>query len=480
MATKIQMRRGTSSQWGDSNPVLAAGEPAIESDTLRMKVGNGASNYSKLKYINERDENNLFLSQVWLTDEFFRNFNEESESDCNGAFNQMAEYFCGNLMYHGIEGKHLSCEVYDYEGTPLGKFGPGLSKADIMRSIKDVGYEGSVGMGKGVQIIFYIETSHGATPHLVLYNDLYGAILDKDFKNTGTRYLFRNQPSQEGKTTIKFFYEERFNYTITNELMSDALDTFKKVSRERAYYMYDPRECRPGINSSHIYYETDGGSKGIKRVEEMGEEYKDMHLGRDSNWYILWLKNKNTGVIKRVMTDYPVSFPDFDEWEEEEPSDYEVRGPIIIYEFQGRDDENGITYHKFRIGGCGANRLAYQSNSLAAEVGVDEDDEDKTVQLYVQYKYPSQREKVVITDQEFNLDNSYISSGRVYPFSIRLNTKDILYTCKKMKKSSRGQILCRFGFYNPRTNKFSKPTEWFKISLRHNGSPITASKLNKY
>jgi hypothetical protein len=50
MATRIQNRRGTASEWTSANPVLAAGEFAWESDTNRFKVGNGTNNWADLDY----------------------------------------------------------------------------------------------------------------------------------------------------------------------------------------------------------------------------------------------------------------------------------------------------------------------------------------------------------------------------------------------------------------------------------------------
>lgn len=49
---KIQMRRGTAAEWTAANPVLAAGEIGVETDTQKMKVGNGTSNWSSLTYVN--------------------------------------------------------------------------------------------------------------------------------------------------------------------------------------------------------------------------------------------------------------------------------------------------------------------------------------------------------------------------------------------------------------------------------------------
>ena len=53
MATvRIQVRRGTSTQWTSTNPVLAAGEMGVETDTNKFKFGNGTATWSALSYAN--------------------------------------------------------------------------------------------------------------------------------------------------------------------------------------------------------------------------------------------------------------------------------------------------------------------------------------------------------------------------------------------------------------------------------------------
>lgn len=54
--TKIQIRRDTSANWKTNNPVLAAGELALETDTMLMKVGDGSSPYLNLGYQNGSNE----------------------------------------------------------------------------------------------------------------------------------------------------------------------------------------------------------------------------------------------------------------------------------------------------------------------------------------------------------------------------------------------------------------------------------------
>lgn len=50
MAVQIQLRRGTAAQWTASNPILAAGEMGLETDTTFFKVGDGITNWNSLSY----------------------------------------------------------------------------------------------------------------------------------------------------------------------------------------------------------------------------------------------------------------------------------------------------------------------------------------------------------------------------------------------------------------------------------------------
>ena len=53
MNTIIQFRRGTASEWSAVNPALAAGEVGYETDTGKIKVGNGSTTWNGLPYSSE-------------------------------------------------------------------------------------------------------------------------------------------------------------------------------------------------------------------------------------------------------------------------------------------------------------------------------------------------------------------------------------------------------------------------------------------
>lgn len=50
MATSLQVRRGTAAQWISVNPVLKIGEPGLETDTHKIKYGDGATQWISLDY----------------------------------------------------------------------------------------------------------------------------------------------------------------------------------------------------------------------------------------------------------------------------------------------------------------------------------------------------------------------------------------------------------------------------------------------
>lgn len=49
--TPIQFLRGTAAQWTSANPTLAAGKPGFETDTKKLKIGDGSTAWNSLPYI---------------------------------------------------------------------------------------------------------------------------------------------------------------------------------------------------------------------------------------------------------------------------------------------------------------------------------------------------------------------------------------------------------------------------------------------
>lgn len=57
--TKIQLRHDTAANWASTNPILAEGEAGFETDTNKIKLGDGTKNYNDLEYLTSNSSNAL-------------------------------------------------------------------------------------------------------------------------------------------------------------------------------------------------------------------------------------------------------------------------------------------------------------------------------------------------------------------------------------------------------------------------------------
>ena len=57
--TQIKLRRDTSSAFASSNPILGNGEPAYETDTKKLKIGDGTTAYTQLEYFSAGGSTNI-------------------------------------------------------------------------------------------------------------------------------------------------------------------------------------------------------------------------------------------------------------------------------------------------------------------------------------------------------------------------------------------------------------------------------------
>ena len=66
MATQIkfELRSGTSTQWLEANPILRQGEPGVETNSRRFKVGDGQTFWLDLPYYLNEDAVSLMISEA--------------------------------------------------------------------------------------------------------------------------------------------------------------------------------------------------------------------------------------------------------------------------------------------------------------------------------------------------------------------------------------------------------------------------------
>lgn len=68
--TIIQSRNDTAANWTSSNPVLALGEIGLETDTKKMKFGDGSTAWTSLRYLNAGFKYGLYTLSADQTSNF--------------------------------------------------------------------------------------------------------------------------------------------------------------------------------------------------------------------------------------------------------------------------------------------------------------------------------------------------------------------------------------------------------------------------
>ena len=96
MATRMQQRRGTSTDWATSNPVLAAGELGFESDSGYFKIGDGVNQWADLPYFESADVFTASLADyIELAEKGAANGVAELDANGNVPINQLGNIIDG-------------------------------------------------------------------------------------------------------------------------------------------------------------------------------------------------------------------------------------------------------------------------------------------------------------------------------------------------------------------------------------------------
>lgn len=99
MAVRFQLRRDTAANWSANNPILADGEPGIETDSSRIKIGDGVSTWNSLAYELSNDFADLTntpttVSGYGITDAYTKT---ETDTEISTAISNLVDTAPGTL-----------------------------------------------------------------------------------------------------------------------------------------------------------------------------------------------------------------------------------------------------------------------------------------------------------------------------------------------------------------------------------------------
>jgi len=94
----IRLRAGTAAAWTSANPTLAASEPGFETDTRKLKIGDGSTAWTSLAYavgsggpVTKTADFTIATTENWL-------INNKSAATCTVTF-PAASSWTGRVIY---------------------------------------------------------------------------------------------------------------------------------------------------------------------------------------------------------------------------------------------------------------------------------------------------------------------------------------------------------------------------------------------
>lgn len=72
---RIMLRRGRAYLWTQENPLLELGEPGYETDTKRMKIGDGKTEWNRLPYWSAGEAVDIQVFQTMLAEQLDEHVN---------------------------------------------------------------------------------------------------------------------------------------------------------------------------------------------------------------------------------------------------------------------------------------------------------------------------------------------------------------------------------------------------------------------
>ena len=122
IAARVQLRRGTISQWTAANPTLLAGEAGYETDTGRLRIGDGTTAFLSLPYasISEADLTSLASASLDKATYDPQGIGDDPFARANHTGTQAAS------TIDGLEPVATSGDYGDLSNTP-----PELSEAQV-------------------------------------------------------------------------------------------------------------------------------------------------------------------------------------------------------------------------------------------------------------------------------------------------------------------------------------------------------------
>jgi hypothetical protein len=150
MTTRFQVRRDTASNWSTANPILAPGEPGLETDTAKVKYGDGLTAWNSLAYSGAAFPNGM---QGIVTSGAPNLTNTNPETNQGIYFQEFSDFDTNGVYGRSVLGWHDSANQGLYNRVYVDPYGV---------TIKTVNWAGSNNFGSPSAHNWYFDIQSGS------------------------------------------------------------------------------------------------------------------------------------------------------------------------------------------------------------------------------------------------------------------------------------------------------------------------------
>ena len=95
----VRLRRDTSANWESTNPILKIGEPGLETDTRKLKFGDGVTAWTSLSYTRSDSNDPLLLESIDDRVASLIKAGSNISLNYNDSANELALYNTSNMLF---------------------------------------------------------------------------------------------------------------------------------------------------------------------------------------------------------------------------------------------------------------------------------------------------------------------------------------------------------------------------------------------
>jgi hypothetical protein len=261
MSTKIQIRRGLAATWVSSNPILSSGELGLETDTNKVKIGNGSTAWNSLEYFYDQSALSIAsASATYLTQAAYASASPNFATDAELASAIVTASAAAVAYADALTTADVA------ENTNLYFTNERAVNAGSATYILQTSQQGIINSASAAAVTAVLDGAPGALDTL---NELAAALNDdSSFATTVTNSLAAKLDASSASTT--YLTQTSASSTYLTQLSASTIYATKEEAGSSLLNIIEPEGIIDSVNSAATWTTTTiGGANQMNTIRSI-------------------------------------------------------------------------------------------------------------------------------------------------------------------------------------------------------------------